>query len=259
MESSDELKPIGAYVDELASIGIKPATGVCEVHGEFRTMVKDGREPECPKCLDARHAKATRERYEKERLEHLYKHASLPRRYVDSGIRTYPIDYPEQEQALAVITKYLKSLGEMMKQGRGLIFTGPKGTGKTRLVCALANNAMHQLVSVRYTTMADMLADIKRAYDTAGMTEASQINRLVTAYDILILDEVDINRGSDNDLQLIFQVVNGRYNEVKPTIVVSNQTPDTLGSFIGERAADRLRDAAMVVVCDWPSYRSTAV
>src|SRR5690606_23131134 len=86
-------------------------------------------------------------------------------------------------------------------------------------------------------------------------TEAEAIASFVTP-DLLILDEVGVQFGSDTEKLILFEIINGRYESMKPTIVISNLAIGELEAYLGERAFDRLREGGgKAVVFDWPSYR----
>jgi DNA replication protein DnaC len=74
--------------------------------------------------------------------------------------------------------------------------------------------------------------------------------------DLLILDEVGVQFGSDTEKLLLFDVLNERYEQRKPTLLLSNLALDGVKAFLGERIYDRLReDGAEAVVFDWDSWR----
>ena len=55
----------------------------------------------------------------------------------------------------------------------------------------------------------------------------------------------------------MFDIIDGRYQEMKPTILISNLAIAGIKDLIGERVIDRLReDGGKLVSFDWPSYRS---
>jgi DNA replication protein DnaC len=250
--SDDELVPVGSLLPK----NLEWYDSECETHGIYRALRRTGDTIEkCPTCIGDEAAKADHEAAIAARKQHLFNISGIPKKFVESGFRNYPIDCHEQEVAIAVMRMYVRQVQCHVKNGSGMIVTGSIGAGKTRLACALANNAISKMVSVKYFTVADMLSEIKRAYSTDGMTEASQIYLMVNCADILILDEVDVNRGSETDNLLLFQVVNGRNLAMKPIISITNRAPDELGQYVGERTADRLRENAMIVTCGWPSYR----
>ncbi|HBH7937850.1 TPA: ATP-binding protein, partial [Escherichia coli] len=48
-----------------------------------------------------------------------------------------------------------------------------------------------------------------------------------------------------------------RYERMKPTILISNQSKDELSAFIGERVIDRMNDGGgCTLAFTWDSYRS---
>ena len=55
---------------------------------------------------------------------------------------------------------------------------------------------------------------------------------------------------------MMFEIINKRYEQVKPTIVVSNLLGNDLKAFISERVLDRLRQGGgKLIQFDWQSYR----
>ena len=83
---------------------------------------------------------------------------------------------------------------------------------------------------------------VKETYaKDAGRTEAQAIRDLVDP-DLLILDEVGVPHGSNTEKLILFEIINGRYEAVRPTIVISNLDAAGLEQFLGERAFDRLRE-----------------
>lgn len=242
----------------LPGLKIETVDGECETHGAFRTVriIGSGLPVECPKCVDLRTRREDQQRAHQQRVDWLFKIAGIPERYRNCGLKNFQADTDAQKHARQGVNSYLRAY-----ERHGwlpLSIHGPVGTGKTHLACALANNLIASGVSVRYTTMAAMLSDIKKAYSTEGMTEASQIERYVSDFELLILDEADVIRATDNDLGLIFAVLNGRYNSMRPVVTISNQPITALVEFLGARTVDRLSENAVSVVCDWDSYRRTS-
>ncbi|EJF3060091.1 ATP-binding protein, partial [Escherichia coli] len=73
----------------------------------------------------------------------------------------------------------------------------------------------------------------------------------------LIIDEVGVQFGSDAEKLIMFEIINTRYEYMKPTILISNQSKDELSAFIGERVIDRMNDGGgCTLAFTWDSYRS---
>ena len=103
------------------------------------------------------------------------------------------------------------------------------------------------------------LRAIRRIKDSwrhgGGETESTAIAALVFP-DLLILDEVGIQFGTDAEKMLLFDVLNDRYEKRRPTLLLSNLTLSEVRGYLGERVFDRLReDGGEVVVFDWASHR----
>ena len=82
---------------------------------------------------------------------------------------------------------------------------------------------------------------------------------IYTQCDLLIIDEVGVQRGSDFEKETFFDVINERYENMRPTIILSNLTIEEIKVFLGERVFDRLREnGGKAFLLDWPSYRAEA-
>lgn len=74
--------------------------------------------------------------------------------------------------------------------------------------------------------------------------------------DLLIIDEVGVQRGTDNEREILFSIINSRYNSLKPTVLLSNLSIKDVKDYIGERTFDRLKeDGGRIVVLNGESYR----
>ena len=63
-----------------------------------------------------------------------------------------------------------------------------------------------------------------------------------TGVDLLIVDEVGVKAGTENEKQIIFNVLNERYNNVLPTVLISNLRENEVKTYLGERVWDRLKE-----------------
>ncbi|MCR8932815.1 ATP-binding protein [Pseudomonas sp. S11A4] len=92
----------------------------------------------------------------------------------------------------------------------------------------------------------------------ADYTERDVINELASL-DLLVIDEIGAQKGSEYELGLLHEIIDRRYQLVLPTVAVSNLPASSLGQFIGDRALDRLRqNGGQAVGFSWSSMRATA-
>jgi DNA replication protein DnaC len=182
--------------------------------------------------------------------------AAIPKRFEARTFADYAVTCSEQGKALEVCRRYAAGFSKMpMQQGSSLMLIGNTGTGKTHLVAALANEVVTQGFEAIYVIADTMVRDIRSAWGGKG-DEQGFIDKYA-APDLLIIDEVGAGQDTDSVKDLFFQVINARYEQVKPTIIVSNLELDTLKLCIGDRVTDRMREAGgMTVVFDWASNRA---
>lgn len=240
---------------------------LCKTHGPYEAKVAEilGRvlASHCPACLATSKAledeRARRSAQEAERrtIETLFQRAGIPPRFQSRSFENYTADTDGQEKALNVAKAYAERWPEMLGNGTCLIFSGKAGTGKTHLACAIANAVMAQGSSALFTTVAEAMRSIKRAYDKdAGVSEADAINALVQPR-LLILDEAGADFGTEHSKTLLFDVINKRYECVQPTIILTNLDAPALREYLGDRIADRLREGGgRMVGFAWESHRA---
>lgn len=219
----------------------------------------------CPTCReeaqaaeDARkQAEAAAER--NRRVAGLFGRAGIPPRFADRTFDGYRTDGRGQKLALSVCKAYAEAWPEKRAGGASLVLTGSPGTGKTHLACAVASHVVQEhLSAVLFVTVSAMLRAIKETYrKDSERTEQDVINRLCEP-DLLIIDEVGVQVGSEHEKLLMFEVLNERYQSMRPTILISNLSVDELEEFLGHRVMDRYRECGAVLAFDWDSYRGRA-
>jgi DNA replication protein DnaC len=159
---------------------------------------------------------------------------------------------------LKIAKRLAKKIAEEPAGGWSLILCGNVGTGKTHLACAIALAAIEADLQPRYETVLSAMRSIKETYSKASeITEQQAINTLVN-YDLLILDEIGVQTGSEYEKTLLFEVINERYQWRKSTILISNLTREMLGDYLGERTMDRFKETGGVVPFGWESQRGKA-
>lgn len=246
---------------------IQPAD--CEKHGPFEQKVTmllgKALRSHCPEC--ARLAKEEREaRAEAEQALNLRLAISrklgdslIPKRFADRSLANYKAEHKGQAEALRFCRHYVKTFDQIAENGRCMVLLGKPGTGKTHLGAGMANDLMRTTShSAVYRTVGSILQAIRATYDRSNdATEASILASLIEP-SLLVLDEVGVSKEQPSDFELttLFAIINGRYEQVKPTVVISNLGPEQLPVAMGERCVDRLREGGMIVVpFEWESHR----
>lgn len=242
-------------------------TKACAKHGAYEAKIIEimGRAitSHCPTCAaeDKARQEAREQRDAEEakvrRIELLFKRSGIPLRFQSRSFENYQTENEGQERALRLAKAYAERWPEMRERGTCLIFSGSAGTGKTHLACAIANAVIAKGSSALFTTVSDALRSIKRAYDKdAGVSETEAIAELVEPA-LLILDEVGMDYGTDHSKTLLFDVLNKRYENIRPTLILTNLDAPALRDYFGDRIVDRLREGGgKLVAFTWNSHRA---
>ena len=250
----------------LADTGGKRSAN-CETHGGYESRQIIGRIwTKCPACSTERAALEKRQQEEQEReqkrlaWQERLQHSCIPERFHDRTLKNFVANTPGQANALRFATKYADEFDAVMKAGRCAMFIGAPGTGKTHLAAGIALRLMHRdRRSVLFTTVMRAIRSIKDTWTKGStITETQAIEALVYP-DLLILDEVGVQFGSETEKLMLFDVLNERYEKRKPCLLLSNLSMEDVKAYLGERIFDRLReDGGEAVAFDWASHRGGA-
>lgn len=241
----------------------------CEHHGDFTQKVSEifGKifKTGCPTCSKLR--KEAEEAAEiaqaaleaKNRMERKLGSALIPKRFAGRTLDGYAVENEGQKEALRICRKYAAVFPEIYKSGRCLLLLGKPGTGKTHLAVGIANEIMRTSASTAvYRTVGSLLQAIRGSYDKSGAQNEAQILASMIEPSLLILDEIGVSKEKPSDFELttLFAVINGRYEQQRPTVIISNLDAEHLPMAMGDRCVDRLREGGGIAVkFDWESQR----
>lgn len=101
----------------------------------------------------------------------------------------------------------------------GLLLKGKPGRGKTHNGCA-ALVELARSRTVRFATAKGMLDEVKATFDTRD-SERAVVSRLCNV-GVLMLDDLGAERLTEWSLPIVFEVIDRRQAEMRPTIVTTN-------------------------------------
>ncbi|MBK7003337.1 MAG: ATP-binding protein [Rhodoferax sp.] len=145
---------------------------------------------------------------------------------------------------------------DFITQGANVVLRGNNGVGKSMLAKNLAHQALVQGYTVRFTTAGEMLGDL------AALDSDAALRRRLRHYanpDLLVIDEIGYLSYSNRHADLLFELVNRRY-EAKSTIVTTNKAFADWAEVFPNAACvvsliDRLLHHSEIIAIEGESYR----
>lgn len=184
-------------------------------------------------------------------------YGNIPRRFASKTLDNYSANSAKQRKVADLCRNYVSHFEMVKDQGTSMVFCGKPGTGKTHLAYAIVNVLQAIRVTAVVRTAADMTSEVKEAYksDHSDVTPTTVAEKFAH-FDLLVIDEVGVQVSSDAEKRIFFNIINKRYENMLPTILISNLALKELTEFVGERVVDRMRENRGVVFAfDWGSYR----
>lgn len=236
---------------------------VCPEHGEYEArQYPNGKWAPCMDCYERDREE---QRKESQRLNEQYEHedririARIPKRFKDSTLEGYVPSCDAAGKALNLAKAYADDFDRFFNDGTCMIFCGGVGTGKTHIAVGILKRVVGMKKTARFASVIDAVRSIKETYSRDSEISEREALEEFLKPSLLVLDEVGAQFGTDAEKLILFQIINGRYERVLPTILISNLAKDLLSEFVGERVLDRLREnGGRLIAFDWASFRRNA-
>ncbi len=198
-----------------------------------------------------------------EKLPIIERRSGIPGRY--NGRFLDDIRYEEEHLSLTVAASSAHQIIVAYAAGafsRGLYLHGGTGSGKTLLSCALLNELMrfYQL-PVRYAKISrDILGKLRASFNPNGESygEGRRIEQELATVPALVIDDFGVHRETDWVNQVLYDLIDARYENNLLTIITSNERMESWKEISGGRIYSRLREMCEEHHIDAPDFRLQA-
>ncbi len=149
----------------------------------------------------------------------------------------------------------LESLG-FVERKENILFFGSSGVGKSHLAVSLGIAAAKKRVITYFITAHNLAINLKKAYDENRLEDKL---KHYSKYKVLIIDEIGYLPIGKLEANLLFQLINRRY-EKNSTIITTNQPFSKWGEIFSDNTIanailDRLIHHSHIIKITGPSYR----
>lgn len=200
----------------------------CKICGKkYRTYERDFICSTCKEEIEKRFEEA---RIKAKRVEYLLSTSNIPRRYKNAIFQS--TTKIQKKVAQYYIENFFK---KNLYNATDVLLFGAIGTGKTYLSCALALELIRKKqIGIRYITEYELLnLYFQKEYKKFENFKKSSI---------LIVDEIGKRELAEWQRVQLEELLSYRFNEMLPTIYITNLTENSFKEFLGDRLADRLRE-----------------
>ena len=136
--------------------------------------------------------------------------SNIPLKYADKTFADYEIT-DDNERAIRLAKWFITK-----KPAKSLYLYGGAGTGKTFLATLIAK----EFCNVIFGDVPTLLGKIKQTFNGNG--DSQEIISRYCNCDLLILDDLGAGQVTEWSADIIYQIINNRYNALKPIVITSN-------------------------------------
>jgi DNA replication protein DnaC len=142
----------------------------------------------------------------------------------------------------------------------GMLFAGTPGVGKTHLAVAVLRGIVDadKQGTLLFVNFNDFAERIKSTFDEKSDERTQEVLRPAYTADLLALDELGGTRPTAWVQDVLYNLINDRYNNDRPVVFTTNftDTPGPAGT-LADRIGDRLR-SRIFEMCEIIAFRSVA-
>lgn len=225
-------------MNEIKKINPLPFLFTLEANPEIDAWVKQ-REKELAEQAEKEAAYQTQKRVES---------SGVPRRYWHVDFDTY---IPKKEKD-SINLETIKKFANLKRNDKVLILLGSKGLGKTHLGSAIIRNCGGKFISIE-----EFIFKYESAQDFHAQTNREELMESYSSTKMLVIDEIGRSMQQEKENALLNYILRRRYENMLPTVLISNLSKADLLKKLGEAVLDRLRETCITLEFEGESYRTS--
>jgi len=201
--------------------------------------------------------------------QRLLQTARIPPRYQHCTLQGYVAGDAELSKWIAKREAQIVLDEFLSLDGRGLVFVGAVGVGKTHLAVAILRELIERYqVRGLFYQFGALLRQIQDSYNPISQTSELKVLEPVFEADVLVLDELGASKPTDWVRDTMMQIINTRYNDKRVTIFTTNYSDsrkrdedsiEILEDRVGVALRSRLYEMCKTVVIEGEDYRKRSL
>ncbi len=189
--------------------------------------------PICPKC---------RNRAPLMELDRRWALLNVPADFRDASLDSFMLHGSEASKAAFGMA--LHSIREWCRCPTPfLVIHGEPGSGKTRLAWSVVRDMLLTMSDFQFLEFPDFIRTIRETWGgRTGERERDVLHRLQNHH-LLVIDDISSDKWPRDPKGELFTVFNTRNDNRRPTVITTNETPETLYDLLGASMSSRVLGA----------------
>ena len=204
--------------------------------------------PEQEEIIRQREAEAERQR-ELEllaRKKQEFENSGVPKRYWNESFETWKARNADDEKRLQAVIEY----SHKENNDSVLLLLGPKVVGKTHLGSSIIRDAGGTFISIE-----EMIFQYEGSSDYHAKINRVDLMNFYSTTPMLVIDEIGRSMQQAKEDSILNYVLRRRYENMLPTVLISNLQKTDLMKKLGDAVVDRLKETCQCVEFVGESYR----
>lgn len=149
------------------------------------------------------------------------------------------------------------------RPSKGLFFYGVPGSGKSFLASLILNEIIwRHLIPVKYIKITrDFFNPIRATFnaESGQYGRGEDVFRALAETEVLVIDDFGVQADSPWEQRMLYDLIDLRYEEMKPTIITTNLKLDEITDLFRGRIFSRLKEMTNILEFTVGDYRNNFV
>lgn len=185
--------------------------------------------------------------------------AGIPDAFFGADLDNYLPPTEGAKAMISIVRGYVKNFKTVLARkprANGIVFSGAPGTGKTHVACAMVKEVIRAGHSGAYLSAPQFLLQARESQSFRSEEKTTSLLKRLSTPQLLVIDEFGTHTEQDIDYQVLFSLVDARYQNCLPTLLSTNLSAEALRNHVGDRFLERVHGPTEITLAfDWNSYR----
>ena len=197
-------------------------------------------------------------RVRRDTLKRNFLNSQIPKKYRFKFMDSFKVTTEEAAQIIGVLSP-LKEAAMPDSQKKGYYLWGEPGGGKTLLACIILQELMRRdVLQGKFVNItSNFFQKIRDSYqrNTDSEDTAHDILDEYGKVSLLVLDDFGVQRNTEWEMEMLYNLLNTRYTEEKLTIITSNYPLEDSKEIVKGRIFSRITEMCGVIEMNLLDYR----